>query len=363
MTQKERYEIALSGKAADMVPWAVNFDHWWDVNKKQGTLPRKYVGLTRYEIWRSLGVAMWARTRLYKEERPNVKQTHSVDGSVEIVSYETPVGTLYEKYQLATDFTRARFLVEHMVKSLEDLPAYKFYVQDTVATPDYTHALRMMEDVGDDGIVLAPGPDTPYQAFMISVAGWVTGIYMLMDHPSEVEEVFEIMAEKNLETYEIMARSPVWVYQEGDNMDVMTSPEHYRKYVIPFGKRAAAVHHKHGKLYQSHYDGSIGNHLPLIPETGLDCIEAVTPAPMGDFTMKDAFRHLGGKVVMQGGVPSVTLCHGFPLDELKGLVLEALELGKQGGFVLGMGDNVPPDADFSRIDFITELVEKHGRIG
>lgn len=362
MTRKERYEIALSGKAADKVPWAVNFDHWWDVNGKRGTLPKQFADMHRFDISRSLGVDIWARTRTYQIEYPNVKETSVIDGDVETVSYETPCGVLYEKYQLAPDFTRARFLVEHMIKSREDLPAYKFYIQDAVVTPSYAQAKQMIKDVGDDGIVLAPGPDTPYQTFMITATGWVTGIYMLMDYPAEVEEVLEIMAAKTLEVYEVIAQSPVWVCHEGDNMDVMTSPDHYRRYVIPFCRRAAELHHKYGKLYESHYDGSIGNHLPYIPETGLDSIEAFTPAPMGDCTIQDAFKHLHGKVVIQGGVPSVTLCHGFPLDELERLVRDALELGKQGGFILGMGDNVPPDADFTRLDFITELVEKYGRI-
>jgi hypothetical protein len=293
-------------------------------------------------------------------DRPNVKETHTTDGDTEVVAYETPRGVLYERYKVAPDMTRARFLVEHMVKTLDDLPAYKAYVEDAVVTPDYSMCYRMMEEVGDDGIVLVPGPDTPYQAFMITAAGWVNGIYMLMDYPSEVEEVLELMARKAFEVYEVIARGPVWVCHEGDNMDVMTSPDHYRKNVIPFCRRAAEIHHKCGKLYESHYDGSIGNHLPLIPETGLDSIEAFTPAPMGDCTIHDVSRHLRGKVVVQGGVPSVSLCHGFPLDQLEKIVRDALEYGKGGGFILGMGDNVPPDADFSRIDFITELVHKYG---
>ena len=363
MTQKERYEIALSGRAADKVPWAVNFDHWWGVNKERGTLPKRFEGMDRFDISRSLGVAIWGRTGLCASESPNVNVSSKTDGDSEIVSYETPRGILYERYKRAPDFTRAVFRLEHMVKGPEDLPAYKSYIQAPVITADYAPAEQMIKDVGEDGIVLATGSSSPYQEFMINAAGWMTGLYMLADYPSEVEEVLEAIAEKALECYEVIAKGPVWVCHEGDNMDTMTSPPHYRRYVIPFCRRAAEVHHRYGKHYESHYDGALGNLLPLIPETGLDSIEAFTPAPMTDCTIQDAFEHLHGKVVIQGGVPSVALCHNFPLDELKRLVRDALELGKQGGFILGMGDNVPPDADFSRLDFITELVEKHGRIG
>jgi hypothetical protein len=362
MTEKERYELALSGKIPDRVPWAVNFDHWLAVNTERGTVPAKYRGMGRLEIWRSLGVAMWLRIGTFLVDHPNITVSSQVDGEVETVTYETPVGNLTTRYRLASDFTRARFLVEHMVKGPEDFPAYKFFVQDAVARPDYRSCEQAVRDVGDDGIVLTTGPYTPYQEFMIDAAGWVNGIFLLMDYPTQVEEILEMMADKAMEIFEIMARGPIWVCHCGDNMDTMTCPDHYRRYVIPFSHRAAEVFHKHGKLFESHYDGSLGNLLPLIPQSGLDSIEAFTPAPMADCTIHDVAKHLGGKVVVQGGVPAAALCHGFPLDELKRIVIESLDYGKGGGFILGMGDNVPPDADFSRIDFITELVDKYGRV-
>lgn len=360
MTEKERYEIALSGKIPDRVPWAVNFDHWMAVNTEQGTMPAKYRDMSRLEIWRSLGVAMWLRAGVFSSDSPNVKFSRQIDGDVETETYETPGGVLTTRYRLASDFTRARFCIEHLVKGPEDFAAYKAYIQDAVVAPDYAPAEQALRDVGDDGIVLTCGPYTPYQEFMIIVAGWVNGIFLLMDYPNEVEEILEILEAKALEAYEIIARGPIWVCHCGDNMDTMTSPGHYERYVIPFSHRAAEIFHKHGKLYESHYDGSLANLLPLIPKSGLDSIEAFTPAPMADCTIHDVARHLGGKVVVQGGVPAASLCHGFPLDELKRIVVESLEYGKGGGFILGMGDNVPPDADFSRIDFITELVDRYG---
>ncbi|MDO8586277.1 MAG: uroporphyrinogen decarboxylase family protein [Armatimonadota bacterium] len=360
MTQRERYETALAGKIPDKIPWAVNFDHWYNVNTVKGTMPKKYAGMSNHDISRSLGVAIWARAGTYSIERPNVRVSSTVEGDVETLTYETPGGVLYERYEIAPDFSRARFLVEHMIKGPEDLPAYKSYVEDIVLSFDYTQCERMIEEVGEDGIVLACGPYTPYQEFMIGAAGWVNGIYLLADYPDEVEEILDVLAEKALAAYEGIAQSPAWLCHEGDNMDTMTGPPHYRKYVVPFCRRAAEIHHKYGKLYESHYDGSIGNLLPLIPDTGLDSIEAFTPAPMGDCTIQDVAKHLRGRVVVQGGVPACALCHGFSLDELERLVRDSLEYGKGGGFILGMGDNVPPDADFSRLDFITELVEKYG---
>lgn len=362
VTQKERYNIALAGGISDKVPWAVNFDHWLGVNTQRGTVPKKYEGMSRYDIWRSLGVAMWARTSFLRVDYPNVAVSSRMDGDSEIVTYETPRGLLRERFELASDFTRAQFKVEHMVKTPADLPAYKFFVDDQVITFDYSGCDEMLKEVGDDGIVLTTGPYTPYQDFMINAAGWVNGIYIQLDAASEFDEIIDLMAEKWLYAIEGIVNGPIWVCHHGDNMDTLTSPPNYRKYIIPCCRRAAAIHEKYGKLYSSHYDGSIRNLLPLIPETGLDIIEAFTPAPMGDCTIWDVAEHLGGEVVVQGGVPASGLCHGFPLDELERLVRDSLEVGKRGGFILGMGDNVPPDADFSRLDFITELVDKYGVI-
>jgi uroporphyrinogen-III decarboxylase len=81
---------------------------------------------------------------------------------------------------------------------------------------------------------------------------------------------------------------------------------------------------------------------------------------MGDATLAEARAALRGKVAIQGGIPAVALCHGADVESVRDLVTRALRDAEPGdGFVLGMGDNVPPDADFALVRAIAGMVKEY----
>jgi len=362
MTQKERFLTALRGGRPDRIPWACNFDHWLNVNRARGTLPKEFDGVSRDDICRAIGAAIWARASVFKTETPNVKVTRREEGDSEITTYETPVGSIWTRHRTARDFTRAQFLKEHAIKTPQDIEVQKFIIQDEVLSPAYDSFLEAERSVGEDGIALTGVGYSPFQAFMIRLAGWVNGVYLLHDHPEKVEELIEVIEEKVLEACRIAADSPGQVVAIGDNMDARTtSPTYYRRYLIPFYRKAAAILHEKGKIVQSHYDAPVRALLPLIPETGLDVIEAVPPFPMGDCTMGEAYKALRPRVAIQGGVPAVLVLPSSNLDELRRFVIQVIQEVQPGdGFVLGMADKVPPDANFELVKAIAPIVEEYG---
>lgn len=364
MTQRERFLTALRGGRPDRIPWACNFDHWLNVNRARGTLPKEYEGMSRDDICRAIGAAIWARGGVFKAETPNVKVVRREEGDSVVTTYETPVGSVWTRHQTAPDFTRAQFLKEHPVKTPEDIEVQKFITQDEVLTPTYESFAEMERSVGEDGIALTSAGYSPFQAFMIRMAGWVNGIYLLHDYPDKVEELLEVIEAKTLEACRIAADSPAQVVAIGDNMDARTtSPRYYQRYVIPFYRKAAAILHEKGKIVQSHYDAPIRALLPLIPQTGLDVIEAVPPLPMGDCTMGEVYKALRPRVAIQGGVPAVLVLPTSNLERLRDFIIQVIREVQPGdGFVLGMADNVPPDANFDLVKAIAPLVEEHGRL-
>jgi uroporphyrinogen-III decarboxylase len=364
MTQNERFLIALRGGRPDRIPWACNFDHWLGVNKARGTLPKEFEGVSRNDICRAIGAAIWARCGVFKVETPNVKVTSREEGDSLITTYETPVGSIWTRHQTAPDFTRAQFLKEHAVKTSQDIEVQKFIIQDEVLAPQYDSIIEAERSAGDDGIALTGVGYSPFQGFMIRMAGWVNGIYLLHDYPKQVEELLEVIEHKALEACRIAADSPAQVIAIGDNMDARTtSPRYYERYLIPWYRKAAAILHAKSKIVESHYDAPLRALLPLIPQTGLDVIEAVSPIPMGDCTMGEAYRALRPRVAIQGGVPAVLVLRSSTAQELKDFIIQVLREVQPGdGFVLGMADNVPPDANFDLVKTIAPIVEQHGRL-
>ena len=76
-------------------------------------------------------------------------------------------------------------------------------------------------------------------------------------------------------------------------------------------------------------------------------------------SITEALDMLKGEVVMQGGVPAVLVCEegGTSADFERYVRDEILPLKGRKGFILGMSDNVPPNADFSRVEAIAGLIK------
>jgi len=108
-----------------------------------------------------------------------------------------------------------------------------------------------------------------------------------------------------------------------------------------------------------HNDGTLKASLPLLAETALDAVEAVTPAPVGDLTVQEVKEICQGKSIVWGCLPGALFSPLYPEDYFKDYLKKVLETFPAGsGFVLGVADQVPPDADFARICLVRKVLEE-----
>lgn len=361
MTRRDRYMTILRKGKADSIIWAPNFDHWLNVNRANGTLPEEYVGMSRNDIVRATGATIWARVNIVHVEYPNVQVRQEEEPGVYIRrTYQTPVGEVQTLHCYATDLTHALFLKEHMIKRVEDIEVVKFMAADARYTLDPQPFYECEQEVGDDGISLVSLPIcVPFIQFGKTDAGWVQGLYLWHDYRHQVEELLEVYTDRLIEVAKLLAQGPAKVIQSGDNMDELTMPPHiFRQYAIPYYRRIADILHSAGKIFEVHWCGHTKRLLPLAVGTGIDVIEAVVTVPMTDLTVQEALASVEGKIVLQGGVPAIFMCpQGGTRDDLRRYIedlLARVPIGEK--FVLGMGDNVPPDADFGRVKMISDIV-------
>jgi uroporphyrinogen-III decarboxylase len=356
--------LGLSGDQPDRIAWAPNFDWWLGVNTRKGTLPEELKGLSRDDIVRKVGGAIWARSSpIASKGSDEIKITNRAEGDKTYTTYETPAGTVSTMRQTASEWTGAVFLKEHLVKRVEDLKVIQFMVKNTTYYPTYEIFTKADEDVGDDGIALYQGaPSVPMIQLMKTYIGWVNGLYMLHDHPREMEETADVLTEKAVEAYELLADSPAQVLSTGDNLDERTfSPKLFKKYGLPYYKQMSRILKAKGKIYKSHACGWVKHLLPMIKESGLDAIEAFAIEPMSDLSIKEAREILDGTISTMGGIPSVIMSHrNMNIEDFREYVLKVLDDIQPGnGFVLGMADNVPADADFERVSMISQIVDEY----
>lgn len=360
MTKREAYLQALRNEKVDTMVWAPNFDYWLYINSAEGTLPEKYVGMSRNDIVRAVGGTIWNRAGGFSAVvDDSVRRVSREDNGTIIDELHTPVGSIHQ-VQLPTEGpSRTRFLSEHFVKDLDSLKVMKYVVEATHYEPDYELALRALAETGDDGIALNSCFSIPFIQFAKMDAGYVNGFYMWIDHKEDVDSLIHAYHRSFLQGYQVLAEGPADVIATGDNMDgVMISPDIFQEYAIPFYQELKEICSKNGKLLEGHWCGRTQNLLPLVPGCGLDIVEAIVTSPMADITLSDAIDMLRGEVVLQGGIPSVLVCEQGCTREQFGKYIEEVVVPLRGrkGFILGMSDNVPPNADFSRVESIASLI-------
>jgi uroporphyrinogen-III decarboxylase len=364
MTNKERMLLGLSNGQPDRIAWAPNFDWWLGINTRMGTVPDEYKGLSRDNIVRKVGAAIWARVGLIGSKgSPEVKVTSHSEDDKTYTTYETPVGTVSTMHQMASEWTKAVFQKEHLIKRVEDLKVLRFMIENTTYYPAYDNFIKVEESVGDDGIVLDQGaPSVPMIQLMKHYIGWVNGLYMLYDYPDEMEKTADLITQNAIKVYELMADSPAKVVESGDNLDERTfSPRLFERYGLPFYRQMSEILHKKDKVYKCHACGFVKHLLPMIKDSGLDAIEAFPTVPMNDLTISEAREILEGKVSIMSGVPSVIMFRKVMKDkDFKDYIMRVLDDIQPGnGFILAMADNVPADADFDRVAMISQIVDDY----
>lgn len=346
----------------DGLVWAPNIDYWLSVNTAEGTLPARYQGMSANDIVRSIGGVIWRRAPgLRITMDPSVTLTIREQFGCRIDTYETPIGSIRQVYLPAEGQHRTRYLAEHFVTDLESLEVMKYVVEATHYEPDYAPVERALADVGDDGVVVCTYFCVPFLQFAKADAGYETAFYLWSDYRAEVDSLVDAYLRKFLEGYRVLADGPADVIAAGDNMDGATlSPAMFAEYARPFYEEAGRIISERGAIFETHWCGRTENLLGLLPGCGVDVVEAVVTRPMANLELVDALNMLNCELALQGGIPSILVCEeGCSTSHFENYIRDTIiPLSTRTGFILGMSDNVPPNADFTRVEAVAGLLKQ-----
>jgi uroporphyrinogen-III decarboxylase len=162
--------------------------------------------------------------------------------------------------------------------------------------------------------------------------------------------------------YEVLAQSPVEILNLGENIDSrITSPRLFEKYCVPYYQERSDYLHKHGKYVHIHVDGWAKPILPLLRETGLDGVEALTVEPVGDMTLEDIKKALGDEMVLLDGIPFIFFIpEAISLEKFDKFVEKIISMFPDN-LVLGISDELPPPSDESRVKRVSEIIDRISR--
>ena len=113
-----------------------------------------------------------------------------------------------------------------------------------------------------------------------------------------------------------------------------------------------------GKLLASHMDGTLAGLKNAIADTELDIIEAITPPPMGDLSIREAREAWPGKALWINFTSSM---HIESPEVIEAHTKELLEqAGSKKGFAISVTEDAPVRALEQSLGVIAAVLRDHG---
>ncbi len=330
MTPRERVEAVLNGRPVDKVPFTV-----YECMIPQCDVERQL---------REEGLCIvYRRAATVATERPNVRvetRRYTEDGIDKVrTDFHTPVGDLFEIRRPA-DFTS--WYVSRLFKSPDDYKALMFLIQDEQYQPDYEEFASEQAWRGEDFILRTSVGGTPLHTIMIHWMGHETFAVEWYERRDEVLKLYDAMVEKQRELYPLVARSPASHANYGGNeVPEVMGVERFAEYVLPLYQEAAEVFHQHGKLLGAHLDGNNKPWAHLVAESGLDYVEAFTPAPDTDMTLADALEAWPDKVLWINFPSSIHVASIERIEEVTRDLIE--QAGETNRLIICITEDIPAD--------------------
>ena len=298
----------------------------------------------------------------FKTHRPNVRVTQQVywEGERQFTRtvYETPHGTLST---LGEEAGFTTWYHERMFKSPDDYRALLFLIQDEVYEPCYDLFAQAQAAFGEDAIFRAGFGLEPLQA-LISGTMMDTQAFCLewMDRRDEILKLYAALVEKRRQVYPIVAQSPAGHANYGGNVvPEIIGLDTFERYYLPHYDEAAEVMHRHGKLIGCHFDANCRLFAAAIARTGLDYVEAFTPAPDTDMTLGQARAAWPDKVLWINFPSSL---HLNPDAEVEQETVDLLnQLETVDGLIVGITEDIPDWRWQGSCRAIMDGLERHAR--
>jgi len=297
-----------------------------------------------------------------KRHTPNIKIKNEVyieNGKTMTRTYiETPVGNS-TSLQEAAGYTS--WVHEKLFKSPEDYKKLLFLIQDESYEPSYDAVVKAEKASDGDSIFRASFGLEPLQAF-------VSGIYMdmqdfcmeWMDNRDEILRLYEAVVENRRKIYPLIAESPVLHANYGGNVvSSIIGLENFEKYYTQHYNEAAEVMHKHGKFIGVHMDDNCALLAEAIGKSNLDYIEAFTPAPDTDMTLKKARAAWPDKVIWMNYPSSVHLKSD---EEVEKKTVDLLnELDSVDAIIMGITEDIPEERWQKSCLSIMDGLDRHSK--
>jgi hypothetical protein len=243
----------------------------------------------------------------------------------------TPRGELRSVFQEDPEvFTT--WQTEHWCKGVDDVDRALSvpYEPGRYDASDYP---RVLEELGDHGIVMASIADPAYLAAdLMSFEDFLLWAHEETEH---FARTVEVVAERALENLRRQLDCCVVDSYRICGPEYMTppyaSPESFRRFVLPHIRAMTEMVHARGALVRVHCHGKMGRVLDMILDSGCDGIDPCEPPPDGDLELAEVKRRCASRGVSVWGNLELKLLETGTPEEVREEVRRVLAAAKEGG--------------------------------
>ena len=356
----------LQGRTPDALPLLADLTYWYSARVEDGSLDSRYEGQDGLiRLHEDLGCVYYYDyseyspngSRVVKSWADGVEEEQQKDGCETVYTLRTRSGELTGRSRhLPQSYSEA--IVEYMVKKPEDLKIIREYMASLRFAPDYEGFLQREDYIGERGITIVLLPQSPLAALTVRFAGVETTSYLSVDAPAEFKRTLECIDETWDSVFELACQSPAFLFHFADNLSAENVGGLCGRYLAPYYRKRVAQLHEAGKIAVTHLDGKIRGLLGQIADTGMDGIEALTTAPIGDIALEHLRGEAGNQhVILWGGLPGALFSYPYSRDDILRQVENIHQVfGKTRRFIPGTADQVPPDADIQLVRLAAETL-------
>ncbi|MFP4029439.1 MAG: hypothetical protein ACLFWL_16760 [Candidatus Brocadiia bacterium] len=340
MNIRQRIATALRGEQPDRVPFTA-YEWMWGDEEKADVLIERGLGPTRHvETCRRQVPELQVEEEVWEENGHNWSRRimHTPAGELERISMDG-------------------WTQEYFVKDPEDYEVVEWIARNTHLEENFAAFLREQEAMADRGIVVVSAHRTPIQEIMVELTGIENFCYHLADELEELARAHEAMLDRTLREIEIVARGPGEFVKLWENFtDEPFGPDRFRKFHLPVYQKVASVLHEEGKILAAHTDGWLSRVKEIIPDTGIDVLESLTPPSEGDVPPEE-WNEIWPETVYWSNIPVSWYLEPVPIfaDRLRVLLDR---IGTQRGLLFEISEDLPRNWTES-VPVVLEVLEEY----
>jgi hypothetical protein len=358
----ERLHLDVAfGHSGGKIIWQPRILAWYTDKIFAGEpLPAPYTGMTPPQLYRALGCS----NRIYeynasfqrREDAAVHFSRHDLGGADYELCWDTPVGTQRAVYRVHKE-SPWHEPIKWPIADEQDMKIAAWRAERTTWSWDQAAFDRVGAEWRGLGAPTMFICRTTIQQLYVEDMGVEAAIYALHDYPSVCARYFEALNLSQERLIAVINASPIRIINFGDNLASSTSPALFEKYILPVYQRRCELLHAAGKFVCSHWDGFCKPLLPYAKDTGLDGIEAITPLPQGDVTLRETKQALGDMFLLDG-IPAVYFESTFNAPTIVDCAKECIDLFAPH-LILGVSDEVSSHGDIERVRLVGQVVDDY----